>query len=500
MALLGRASVSKQNVNKFTGGESKSHGSTRVRRTLLAGILGTIALAGLGTAIFYLTSQPATLRFAVGTRSGDARFVQLLAHEFSRARSSLQIAPILLEDSAAAARAVDDREADIAIVRRDLAFPQSGQAIAVLRESFAAIIVPAPGSRAAGAKPQATRKQAKKKREPVSKIEDLEGRRIGVAGFTNIELLHEILAEYQVAKDKVTIVPLDPRDIAGSLRGKSVDALFVVGPVEGPVLADAIASARNGKIQPVLLSVGASEAIAAHKPIYESSEIKAGVLGGHPPLPEEAVETVSVKDYVIAHNSLPESAAAEFTRLLFDARQRLNAIHPSFAKLEKPDTDRDAAVAAHPGAVAFLDNDQKTFLEKYSDFIYLGLMLVSALGSALAWLLSRARNEERMRRLTALDRLREIVKAARAASTLDELLEFRKETDDLLTGIVEQAEKHELAESSLMIFALALDQAHLAIAERRAELTGLAQIDGLRSKPARLNVVRGAAGGLLTTT
>jgi hypothetical protein len=338
---------------------------------------------------------------------------------------------------------------------------------------------------------QNSSRQARKKRKQITNIDDLDGRRIGVAGPANIELLYAILAEYQVAKDQVTIVPLDPRDIAGSLHGKTVDVLFAVGSVGSPVLADAIASARNGKLQPALLSVGASEAIAARRPVYESAEIKAGVLGGQPPLPEEAIETVSVKHYVIARTALIEGTVAEFTRLLFDARQHLAANHPSFAKLEKPDTDRDAAVAAHPGAIAFLDNDQKTFLDKYSDLIYLGLMLLSGFGSAAAWLLSHGRKDNRLQRLKVLDRLGEIVKLARVAPTTDDLARFRTEIDDILGRVVDQAERNEIAESSVRAFALALDQAQLAVSERRAEITGSPQLDGMRSGPANLRVVRG---------
>lgn len=494
MGLLGSASVSDQKNSVSRWNALKP---IQARYLSLAGTLAAaIALLLMGVAGYYLSSRPTVLRFAVGS-SGDARLVQLLAHQLSVDRSSVQIAPLVVADPAAASGALDAGQADIAIVHRDLAYPQSGKAIAVLRESVAAIIVPVPGSRAAGAEPQGPSRPARNKRKPISSIEDLQGRRIGLAGSANIDLLNTILDEYQIAKDKVTIVPLDPRDIAGSLRGKTVDVLFVHSPVEGGVMADAIAAARNGKNQPTLLGVGASEAIAARRPVYETAEIKARVLGGQPPLPEEAVETVSSKDYIVAHSAVPEGTAAELTRLLFDARQHLSANLPSFAKLEKPDTDRDAAVAAHPGAAAFLDKDQKTFLEKYNDVIYLGLMLLSGLGSLAAWLLSYGRKEHRLKRLKTLNRLTEIVKVARAAATLDELSRLRGEIDDMLRNAVEQAERHELAETSLMAFSLALDQAQLAVAERRTELTGLPQRGSLRAALPRLKVVHSLADAVV---
>ena len=138
--------------------------------------------------------------------------------------------------------------------------------------------------------------------------------------------------------------------------------------------------------------------------------------------------------------------------------------------IEKPDTDRDAAVPAHPGAAAFLDNDQKTFLEKYSDYLYFGLMVMSGLGSAAAWLASYARADDWVKRLKILDRLLDIVQAARAAETLDELVRLREEADGVLSRTIRQVQASRLDESALMAFSLALDQAQLAISDRRSTL------------------------------
>jgi TRAP-type uncharacterized transport system substrate-binding protein len=458
-------------------GGKRARLSMMMRQTWFVTLLSIFLVMGTVGAAFYFSSRPTTLRFAVGPQgSEDARLVQALSQQFVRDRAPIRLVPVIDQGPADAARAIDTNQADLAVVRRDIGYPQTGQAIAVLRESVAAIIVPAAGSRATGdAKPQNGRAAKAKKLKPIENIEDLEGRRIGVVGPgpANVEVLNVVLAQYQIAKEKVTIVPLDSRDLAGSLRGNPVDVLFAVGPVASPVMADAIAVATNGKTEPTLLKIGAAEAIAARQPAFEATEIKSGVLGGQSPLPEEAVETISFKHYIVARRSLPENTAAEFTRLLFSARQGLGADHPVLAKLEKPDTDRDAAVSAHPGAAAFLDNEQKTFLDKYGDLVYLGLMLMSGLGSGAAWLASYARADLRMRRLKVLDRLLDIVKAARAAETVDELLKLRSEADEVLKQTITQVEQNKLDESALMAFSLALDQAQLAISDRRAALAGL---------------------------
>ena len=176
--------------------------------------------------------------------SEDSRLVQAIAQHFIRNRVSIRLVPVIKEGAAAAAHAIDTNEADFAIVRRDIAYPQGGQAIAELRANLVAIIVPAPGSRAAGPTKAVHNKSAAKAKEskPIEKIEDLEGRRIGVVGQSpaNADVLDVILSQYRISRDKVTVALLDPRDIDTSLRGNPVDAIVAIGPVAGSVIAGAI--------------------------------------------------------------------------------------------------------------------------------------------------------------------------------------------------------------------------------------------------------------------
>lgn len=286
-------SAGEKTADPVDGRSRRARLSRTLRQAWFVVPFGVFLLMGVAGAAFYFSFSlpPTTLRFAAGPpASEDARLVQALAQQFVRDRASMRLTPVIEEGAAAAAHALDADQADLAIVRRDIAYPEAGQTIAELRESFVAIIVPAAGSQAtSGAKAQ--RKSAKaKKSKPIEKIEDLKGRRIGVVGHSlaNTEVLDVILKQYQIAPDNVTVVPLDPRDIDGSLRGNPVHVIFAIGPVASPVIADAIAASTHGKTAPTLLKIGASEAVAARHPVYESTEIKAGVLGGQSPLPRRS--------------------------------------------------------------------------------------------------------------------------------------------------------------------------------------------------------------------
>ena len=457
-----------------------------LHHTLLLTIAICLLVAGLVGAAFYVATRPATLKFAVGPANGeDAKLVQAVHRHFSSDRANIQLRLVNTAGAAESAKAIDDKKADLAVVRQDIAMPKSGLAVAILRKNVVVLLVPAAGSPALGAvkppetKPAKTAKGVKPKKAAakptgIEKIEDIKGKRVGVIGRTsaNVDVLNAILKQYEVLPDHITIVALDPDNVTASLRDNPVDVIFGAGPVTARYFADAIAASSTDKESPTFLKVGAAQAIENRLPVYEATEIKAGVFGGHKPLPEEDVDTIGFSHYIMARRDLSEAEVGDFTKLLFGVRQALGTEFPGAAKIEKPDTDRDATVAAHPGAAAYLDNDQKTFFDRYSDLLYWGLMVTSFLGSGIAWLTSYTKADERLRHTHVLDQLIELMTAARKAETIEELDKLRADVDDILRKTIQQAEQHAVDEQALAAFGLALNQAQLAISDRRAMLTG----------------------------
>jgi hypothetical protein len=305
--------------------------------------------------------------------------------------------------------------------------------------------------------------------------------------INNIDLLKTILRQYNIAADKVvligpddlakppppdkiSVVQFDPPNAASLIRDSNVDAIMSVGPVSSPITADVIAAATRGKDQPTFLAIGAAEAIAERSPVYESTEIKAGAFGGSPPRPEEAVETVGVNHYIVAHRTLSEATVADFTKQLFAIRQNLTADLPSAAKIEAPDTDKDAPVPVHPGAAAYIDGELKTFFDKYGDWLFWGLMLASLFGSGFTGLLSYSRADERVQRLRALERLLDITKNARTAPTLQALEDLQSEMDAIQSAVIREVEGQRIDDAAMTAFSLSFEHARFAIADRRSRL------------------------------
>jgi TRAP-type uncharacterized transport system substrate-binding protein len=463
--------------------EDRIESRTRLmlRHTWLVTIGGGLALVGLGAAAFYFASQPTTLRIAVGPpNSDDLRAIQSVAQHFARERAAIRLRLIVKDGPVQSSAALDAGEADVAVVRRDRAMPQTGQAVAILRRNVVVLVAPPPAPPAlATPKAKRAKKNSAKEEEvkKLEKIEELAGKRIAVIGRTeaNVNLLNVILKQYEIAPDKVEVIQLGTTDVGPAIRDSKVDAIMAVGPLSSRITADVIAAASREREAPSFLAIDTSEAIAQRYPVYESTEIPAGAFGGAPPRPAEAVETIGVSHYIVAHRSLGESAVGEFARLLFVARQALSTDVPAVSKIEPPETDKDAAVAVHPGAAAYIDGEQKSFFDRYDNWIYYGLMLLSFVGSAMVWLMNYSKAGDRVQKLHALDQLMDLIRAARNAPDVDALEQLQAKADDILQRTIQQVENNRLDQAALQALALALEQTRRAIADRRTVLGGPAQ-------------------------
>jgi hypothetical protein len=208
--------------------------------------------------------------------------------------------------------------------------------------------------------------------------------------------------------------------------------------------------------------------------MYEASEIPAGSFGGAE-RPEEEVKTISFSHHIVARKGVSESTIAAFTRQLFAIRQTLKNDFPMAAKIETPDTDKDATIPVHPGAAAFVDGEEKTFLDRYSDYIWWSLMALSAMGSAGAWFAGYLKKDERNTNSSQRERLLDMLKAARNSDSTEDLDQMQAEADDILRDTLLCFERGAIEEGTLTAFNIALEQLHSAVADRKALLMSVPQ-------------------------
>src|SRR5438874_2280666 len=325
--------------------ETENPGISRRRRKrrsyslliLAAGIF----LFGVAAGTLYLLLRPTTLRIAVGPPgSDDQKLVQTLAQIFARDGSHIRLSPITTEGATESIALFVASKADLAVARGDLNLPENAESVAILRKNVVVLWAPS-GLPAKGSKKKPTPK--------IKSLDELAGHRVGVIGRTqaNVTLLRSVLKESGINPDKVTISQFGTDQIGEMARDPSLDAFMAVGPLKSKITVDAIAATAAARGEPKFLPIDVSDAIAKKNPIYESEEIPASIFASLPQRPGDKVDTVAINHLIIAPKSLSDTAVAAFARQLFTNRQQLARELPSASQIEKPDTDKDAALPAH---------------------------------------------------------------------------------------------------------------------------------------------------------
>jgi TRAP transporter TAXI family solute receptor len=433
------------------------------RRMMFVMLAGVLAIVGTLVAGYYFAMRPVILRIAVGpANSDDLRVVQALTQAFAQSHSHIRLRPIQTEGATASAQALADGKAELAIIRGDLNVPKNAQAVATLRKNVAVLWVP----------PALKGKKAGPK---ITKIAQLSGRRVGVVGRTpaNVDLLKVILQQYGVDPGKVEVVQFPTGEAADAIRSQKADAYLAAGPVNSKITTEAIAASTRDGRTPTFLAIDSAEAIAQNHTMYEASEIPAGAFGGSPDRPDEEVKTISFSHHIVARKDLSEITIAAFTRQLFAIRQTVMKEFPLAAKIETPDTDKDAAIPVHPGAAAFVDGEEKSFLDRYSDFIWWGLMALSAMGSAGAWFAGYLKKDERSNTAWVGAGRVAMPAAAPPSDSTEELDNMQAEADNILRDTLNCFEHGAIEEGALTAFNIALEQFHHAVANRRALLVSI---------------------------
>lgn len=449
--------MSDQSIN--TGGVSRPR---RKRKNYSLLILAAgIFLFGIAASALYYVFTPVTLRIAVGPPdSEDQKLVHALAQTFTRDGGPVRLVPIITEGALESIALFAASKVELAVARGDLNLPADAESVAILRKNVVVLWVPS------GLPPKGSGKQPQPK---IKSIDDLVGHRVGIIGRTqaNVTLLRVILTESGVNPDKVSVSQFNTREITKMVRDPTIDAYMAVGPLDSKVTADAIAATATAKGEPKFLPIDVSETIAKKHPLYESEEIPGSIFNSSPARPEDKVDTVSVNHLIIAPKSLSDTTVGTFARQLFAIRQQLARELPIAAKIEKPDTDKDAALPAHQGAAAFIDGTERTFLEKYTDYIWGAILVLSGLGSAGAWLRHYWQKDEREQYTLHRDNLLDLIAKVRQAETPEQLAQMQSKADSILRETLDCYDDGAIEEGDLSAIGLVLEQFRHAVADAR---------------------------------
>ena len=385
----------------------------RVRAVLLTAVF--CILAGAGLISYRLYQRPTTLTIAVGSFDGEAKQIAtIIAGRLATVDSPIRLR---VENSGTildAAKAFAAGTADLAVVRADVVDRQQARAVALTARGVAMIVAP-PGS-------------------AITDIAKLRGHTVGVVGGEITHGLVEVLKkEYDLGRANVVFKDIAPADARRAVQAKEVAALLLVVPLTEKSVSFVKGLFHEGpNSSPVLIPIDSAGAIADSKGPYESFDIPKGTLRGAPPVPDDDVTSLRGGDYLVANRHLSSTGVADLARKIMRVRRDLIGEQPLLSGIAAPDTDADAYLSVHPGAAAFYNGTQESFMDRYGNAIYLTPMVLGAIASmfAAAWRFLGVRPRETAQ--TTLDALCVLPARVRKVENEAELAAIEDEVDAIV--------------------------------------------------------------------
>src|SRR6202048_5031219 len=308
-----------------------------------------------------------TLVFAVGDANGpEARFAAKLAGVLKTTNSRLRLKIVPNADGAKALALFDRRQADLAVLRTDAKVPPRARALAILEHDVVLLISP-------GSKKIKSLAELKKKKIAVLADSD-----------SSVAFVRNVL-EISDSSDAASRVQMAPPN-------STLDKLFGSGGY-GAVGAIAHAStivqdkryeqfAKRGGF--TVNAIDESKALARRNPGISEETLATGMLSSAPPIPDDDLDTIGLQWLLVAQSRMSTTTAGELAARDYEDKTELALADGFASKIEPADTDKDAFIVAHQGAAEYINDDTKSFMDRYSDLLYLGAGVLSIIGSIFA--------------------------------------------------------------------------------------------------------------------
>ena len=359
-----------------------------------------------------------TLIFAVGEPNGlEARFAARLATVLKNNSSRLRLKIVPNGDNAKALAQFDRKDANLAILRTDAKIPARARTVAILDHDV--VLLLSPGGK------------------KIKTLADLKKKKIAVlAESESSAAFVRTILELSESPEAATRVQMAP-------PGSTVDKLFASG--YGAVVAIAHASrimkdksyeqlAKRGAF--TLNAINAAKAMARKYPAISEETVAAGMLSASPAIPDDETDTIGLEWLLVVQSRLSTTTVTDLARIIYENKAEL-ALDDGFAsKIEPAATDKDAFIVAHPGAAEYINDDIKSFMDRYSDMMYLGAAALSVIGTIFAGIytkITRIAPEKASELATAILDVGERVEYAKSLDALDEL---QDELETILRGVV----------------------------------------------------------------
>jgi hypothetical protein len=246
-----------------------------------------------------------------------------------------------------------------------------------------------------------------------------------------------------------------------------------------------------------LNAIESAKALARKIPGISAETIETGMLSSSPTLPEEDLDTIGVEWLLIAQSRISSTTAADLARIVYENKAELALDNGFASRIEPAETDKNAYVMAHPGASEYINDDTKSFMERYSDVMYLGAGALSVIGSIFAALYAKVTRVCPEKASWLATNILIIGEKIEHAHSMDQLEELQEELERTLRGVVVGLRDGTISSDGLETFKLGYEFVRGEIELRREYLKRhgdavVAQDDNIADNVAVVKTARSA--------
>ncbi|MDF5755848.1 TAXI family TRAP transporter solute-binding subunit [Spongiactinospora sp. TRM90649] len=179
---------------------------------------------------------------------------------------------------------------------------------------------------------------------PVRDLAGLAGKRVSIgAPGSGTAIVGERILKIAGLWDRVSLRRLEIAPSAEALGAGEIDAFFWSGGLPSAAITDLRATMG---VRLIDLGPVAADLTERYGELYAETVVPASVYGL-----AGAVTSVSVPNYLIVRDDLPEATGYWLTRILFEEQPRLAEIHPEARRLDPGAAIMTYPLELHPGAI-----------------------------------------------------------------------------------------------------------------------------------------------------
>jgi len=393
-----------------------------------------------------------TLIFAVGEPNGpEARFAAKLAAVLKSNASRLRLKILPNADNAKALAQFDRNDANLAILRTDAKVPPRARTLAILEHDL--VLVLSPGGK------------------KIKSVADLKKKKIAVLadGESGVAFVRNVL-ELSDSPDAATRVQMAPPSLSfDKLFATGFGAVVAIEHTSKVIKDKAYAQyAKRGGF--TLNAIDSAKALARKYPAISEETVEIGMLASSPAVPDDDVDTIGLEWLLVAQSRMSTTTAGDLARIIYENKTDL-ALENGFAsKIEPAATDKDAFIIAHPGAAEYINDDTKSFMDRYSDMMYLGAAALSVIGSIFAGIYTKITRVAPEKASELATSILDIGERMEHAKTIDQLDELQDELEAILRGAVIGLRDGTISSDGLDTFKLGYEFVRDEIGMRRDHL------------------------------